>query len=85
MFKITCAVDTNMFTVVCNRHCENGGECVSPDVCKCKPGWYGPICNSGERFHHFALKLLCFTLNLCHYSEYAHVCFCFQLTVSLCA
>lgn len=34
-------------TVVCTRHCENGGECVSPDVCKCKPGWYGPTCNSG--------------------------------------
>lgn len=34
-------------SVVCNRHCENGGECVSPDVCKCKPGWYGPTCNSG--------------------------------------
>lgn len=39
------------FSVVCNRHCENGGECVSPDVCKCKPGWYGPTCNSGALFH----------------------------------
>uniref|UniRef100_A0A3B4Y8C8 von Willebrand factor D and EGF domains n=1 Tax=Seriola lalandi dorsalis TaxID=1841481 RepID=A0A3B4Y8C8_SERLL len=36
----------NVHQMVCNRHCENGGECVSPDVCRCKPGWYGPTCNS---------------------------------------
>ncbi|KAL1787423.1 von Willebrand factor D and EGF domain-containing protein, partial [Sigmodon hispidus] len=31
---------------VCNRYCENGGECVAPDVCQCKPGWYGPTCST---------------------------------------
>ncbi|KAM9216303.1 LOW QUALITY PROTEIN: von Willebrand factor D and EGF domain-containing protein [Dugong dugon] len=33
-------------TMICNRHCENGGECLTPDVCQCKPGWYGPTCST---------------------------------------
>lgn len=56
------------FSVVCNRHCENGGECVSPDVCKCKPGWYGPTCNSGTASH---LKWTnCFCQNVSHISHF---------------
>lgn len=37
-----------MILVVCNRHCENGGQCLKPDVCECKPGWYGPTCSTGK-------------------------------------
>jgi len=37
-----------MILVVCNRHCENGGKCLKPDVCECKPGWYGPTCSTGK-------------------------------------
>ncbi|KAL6034535.1 hypothetical protein STEG23_034675, partial [Scotinomys teguina] len=32
--------------VVCNRHCENGGECVAPYICQCQSGWYGPTCST---------------------------------------
>lgn len=34
--------------VVCSRHCHNGGQCVSPDECRCPPGWTGPSCETGE-------------------------------------
>lgn len=29
---------------VCNIDCRNGGECVSPDTCKCKKGFEGKYC-----------------------------------------
>jgi len=34
--------------VVCNRHCHNGGVCVSPDECKCRSGWSSPSCEIGK-------------------------------------
>lgn len=32
--------------------CANGGDCIAPDVCRCKPGWVGydcriPVCRQG--------------------------------------
>ncbi|CAM9889917.1 unnamed protein product [Rangifer tarandus platyrhynchus] len=33
-------------TIVCNRYYENGGQCLKPDVCEYKPGWYGPTCST---------------------------------------
>lgn len=48
--------DDVSLSVVCNRHCENGGECISPDVCRCKPGWNGPTCNSGTTWIKLWLK-----------------------------
>lgn len=50
-------VSVCLCSVVCNRHCENGGECTSPDVCKCKSGWYGPTCNSGNANQHHVFLL----------------------------
>uniref|UniRef100_A0A8C6TYC0 EGF-like domain-containing protein n=1 Tax=Neogobius melanostomus TaxID=47308 RepID=A0A8C6TYC0_9GOBI len=38
--SLSCAL------LVCSRHCENGGQCVAPDVCRCEPGWHGPTCAS---------------------------------------
>lgn len=38
-----------IYTVVCNRHCQNGGKCASPDECECLAGWTGPSCETGER------------------------------------
>lgn len=37
-----------LITVVCSRHCHNGGQCVSPDQCLCPDGWTGPSCEAGE-------------------------------------
>ncbi|XP_035713411.1 protein kinase C-binding protein NELL2 isoform X3 [Folsomia candida] len=29
---------------VCNRTCENGGFCIAPNVCSCRSGWTGDLC-----------------------------------------
>ncbi|ERE89283.1 von Willebrand factor D and EGF domain-containing protein [Cricetulus griseus] len=45
--EISALVLTDLWDqVVCNRHCENGGECVAPDICQCKSGWNGPSCST---------------------------------------
>lgn len=31
-------------TAVCSKVCENGGECISEEVCACPPGWDGDDC-----------------------------------------
>lgn len=41
------------FTVVCSRHCHNGGQCVLPDKCLCPPGWTGPSCKTGKLARHY--------------------------------
>ncbi|XP_013415298.1 fibrillin-1-like [Lingula anatina] len=30
---------------VCAEGCENNGECIAPDTCKCQPPYHGPTCN----------------------------------------
>lgn len=47
-FLLLCFCPPSWMVVVCNRHCENGGECLTPDTCQCKPGWYGPTCSTGN-------------------------------------
>ncbi|XP_070569386.1 epidermal growth factor-like protein 7 [Ptychodera flava] len=32
-------------TPICSPGCENGGKCVSPNVCDCQPGFFGPRCS----------------------------------------
>ncbi|CAB3360519.1 Hypothetical predicted protein [Cloeon dipterum] len=29
---------------VCKKKCENGGSCLKPDFCGCRPGYSGPYC-----------------------------------------
>eukprot|EP00554_Chaetoceros_debilis_P016874 CAMPEP_0194126972 /NCGR_PEP_ID=MMETSP0150-20130528/60272_1 /TAXON_ID=122233 /ORGANISM="Chaetoceros debilis, Strain MM31A-1" /LENGTH=2248 /DNA_ID=CAMNT_0038820867 /DNA_START=651 /DNA_END=7398 /DNA_ORIENTATION=- len=31
-------------TATCSFPCENGGRCIRPDQCECRPGWEGPDC-----------------------------------------
>lgn len=33
-----------LFSAVCNPVCRNGGLCVSPNQCRCVPGYTGPQC-----------------------------------------
>ena len=41
-----------MTAAVCAPACRNGGTCSSPNVCSCRSGWTGSICNQR--------KLICF-------------------------
>ena len=33
---------------ICNKTCQNGGECVAPDICSCPPNFSGPQCTAGN-------------------------------------
>ena len=33
-----------LFPAVCSPPCDNGGQCVSPDQCRCGPGYRGSRC-----------------------------------------
>eukprot|EP00598_Pedospumella_elongata_P012679 CAMPEP_0185006192 /NCGR_PEP_ID=MMETSP1098-20130426/83933_1 /TAXON_ID=89044 /ORGANISM="Spumella elongata, Strain CCAP 955/1" /LENGTH=2045 /DNA_ID=CAMNT_0027534327 /DNA_START=353 /DNA_END=6490 /DNA_ORIENTATION=+ len=33
-------------SATCTQICENGGRCVGPDQCQCKPGWTGVDCTT---------------------------------------
>lgn len=33
-----------LFLAVCEQSCLNGGECIEPNVCKCRTGYEGPSC-----------------------------------------
>ena len=32
----------------CDGGCLNRGTCISPNCCKCTPGWTGKNCESGK-------------------------------------
>lgn len=34
-------------TAECSPPCQNGGQCVAPNVCLCPVGWTGPQCAEG--------------------------------------
>lgn len=36
-----------LFIGICNPPCQQGGICVAPQLCKCKPGYYGDQCEKG--------------------------------------
>jgi LCCL domain len=51
----------------CSQMCENGGNCVGPDQCKCLPGWGGidctmPVCDSA---HRCGPRQICTAPNTC--------------------
>lgn len=35
---------------ICNPPCQHRGICVAPQLCKCKPGYYGDQCEKGLHF-----------------------------------
>ena len=35
---------------ICTDGCHNGGTCVSPETCRCKSGWRGSKCRTGENY-----------------------------------
>lgn len=37
-----------LFIGICNPTCQHGGICVAPQLCKCKPGYYGDQCEKGD-------------------------------------
>ncbi|XP_070570755.1 multiple epidermal growth factor-like domains protein 6 [Ptychodera flava] len=37
-------------TPICSPCCENGGTCVSPNVCDCPPGFSGPRCSESTNY-----------------------------------
>lgn len=39
-----------LFIGICNPPCQQGGICVAPQLCKCKPGYYGEQCEKGLDF-----------------------------------
>lgn len=64
-----------MFTLTpaeCSPACENGGQCVAPNVCACPTGWTGPQCAEGLRNQSDAQVL------------YNHHCIKFDLGMQLC-
>lgn len=34
-----------MYAAVCELGCNNGGECIEPEKCKCTEGWTGFSCS----------------------------------------
>ena len=50
--KIACSYLINIFIsyckAVCSDGCFNGGECVSPETCRCTSGWTGSNCTQGS-------------------------------------
>lgn len=48
-----------LFIGICNPTCQHGGICVAPQLCKCKPGYYGDQCEKGLHFIlNFSLVLI---------------------------
>ena len=41
---------------ICTNACVNG-TCSKPDTCSCNAGFYGQICDRGEHFKSFYLRL----------------------------
>lgn len=36
---------------VCAKPCLNGGKCISPDKCRCRPPFSGPRCEERKKSH----------------------------------
>lgn len=36
---------------VCSKPCLNGGKCISPDKCRCRPPFSGPHCEERKKTH----------------------------------
>ena len=38
----------NFYIAICNKSCLNGGTCIAPEKCSCKPGYTGEQCAAGN-------------------------------------
>lgn len=41
---------------VCALRCLNGGQCVTPGICRCMPGYFGTRCQEGEGYTKFIAR-----------------------------
>lgn len=63
---------------VCSQSCLNGGKCISPNKCRCRPSFSGPRCEERKKSHwsspnilsyfwllicNFYTSLICFIIN----------------------
>lgn len=60
-----------LFIGICNSTCQHGGICADPQLCKCKPGYYGDQCEKGLHFIlNFTLDKIKFTIQKSKYYNY---------------
>ena len=52
---IHCLKNVVIFPAVCQRQCQNGGRCFKKDQCSCPYGYWGDVCQYGEK--HWVLFL----------------------------
>ncbi len=48
IFKITIEIFDCLSLAICTGVCQNGGQCVSPNMCQCEEGWRGSRCRTGK-------------------------------------
>lgn len=70
-----------LFIGICNSTCQHGGICADPQLCKCKPGYYGDQCEKGLHFIlNFTLDVIKFTLQKSKYYNYVFLISIFQIS-----